>query len=309
MCFQLLLIFFVMVWDVVPADDNLDESTAIKKIELLGGKITRDESLPGRRVVGVDLHRSNRFNDKYVHLLKSFKNLTTLNICETAITDGGLKDIGEFKGLKLLWIDADEITVEGLNELKKSLPNTKVYDYNPDELNAANEIIRLGGFVARHAKQGRCPVTEVSFRANKKLNDSHLHLLSECISLTMLDASFTDITDGGLKDIGRMTNLSNLFLDGTDITDAGLKEISGLTNLTFLKLTNTKITDDGLTEIGGFTNLRRLILDDTNITDIGLNELVNLPLLRELEIRNNPNITDNGIAELKQSLPKLKIVR
>ena len=55
----------ILAASLVVADDNLDEAKAIKKIELLGGKVTRDEMLPGRPVIGVDLYGSKKFNDKH----------------------------------------------------------------------------------------------------------------------------------------------------------------------------------------------------------------------------------------------------
>src|SRR5579871_4291455 len=36
----------------------IDEEEALKRIELLGGKVTRDEKLPGRPVIGVDFSRA-----------------------------------------------------------------------------------------------------------------------------------------------------------------------------------------------------------------------------------------------------------
>ena len=64
MRFQLLLILFSLVGSVVLADDNLDELKTIQKIELLGGKITRDEELQGSPVVGISFNESKRFNGR-----------------------------------------------------------------------------------------------------------------------------------------------------------------------------------------------------------------------------------------------------
>ncbi len=78
------------------ADDNLDESKAIQKIEMLRGSVKRDETLPGRPVVRVTFfRRSKHFSGRYLHLLKSFKELNTL----TRITGTGLKQLSELKQL------------------------------------------------------------------------------------------------------------------------------------------------------------------------------------------------------------------
>ena len=90
-----LIAVVVLTASVVVPDDNLDESKAIGKIELLGGKVEGDESLPGRPVIGVDLHRSKRFSDKYLLLLNVFKNLESQELVGIKITDVGLKPLGE----------------------------------------------------------------------------------------------------------------------------------------------------------------------------------------------------------------------
>ena len=76
---------------VMIADDNASEvSKAIAKIELLGGKVERDDKLPDHPVVGVSFATRNNFNDKYLHLLKPIEaDLTTLDLLDASITDSG----------------------------------------------------------------------------------------------------------------------------------------------------------------------------------------------------------------------------
>ena len=113
MRFQIALIAVIVVAiSLVIADDKLDESKAIRKIELLGGMIARDETLPGHPVVGVDFQGSERFNEKYLHLLKPFARLKSLELVGIKITDTGLAEI---------------------SKLKQSFPNLKVYYDDPTE--------------------------------------------------------------------------------------------------------------------------------------------------------------------------------
>ena len=85
-------------WLVI-ADGNFDEAKMIEKIELLGGKVTRDETLLGHPVVGISFFQSSRLNDKYLHLLNAFENLTTLDLNDVQITNEGLVEIGKLQGL------------------------------------------------------------------------------------------------------------------------------------------------------------------------------------------------------------------
>ena len=48
----------VLTASTIVADDNLDESKAIAKIELLGGKITKDETSQGGAGIAVDFKKT-----------------------------------------------------------------------------------------------------------------------------------------------------------------------------------------------------------------------------------------------------------
>ena len=86
------------------AYDNSDEFKAISKVELLGGKVRREDNLPGRPVMEVIFQgsQSDKLNDKYLHVLKAFSSLTTLNLGGTRISDVGLNQIGELKSLRMV---------------------------------------------------------------------------------------------------------------------------------------------------------------------------------------------------------------
>ena len=88
MRFRLLTIVAVAASSVI-ADDTLDDAAAIKKIELLGGQVTRDETLPGNPVVEIDFRESKRLRDGHLHLLRTFTNLTSLNLCNPRLPSCG----------------------------------------------------------------------------------------------------------------------------------------------------------------------------------------------------------------------------
>src|SRR4051794_10449338 len=94
---QIILLFAVagISESILIGQEEINESSAIEKIELLGGRIERDETLPDRPVVSVSFNATNRFNDKYIHLLRAFTNLTKLDLSDATITDLGLKQIGK----------------------------------------------------------------------------------------------------------------------------------------------------------------------------------------------------------------------
>src|SRR5207302_796007 len=94
-----------------------DEASAVKAVEKLGGKVTRDDKLPGRPVIGVNLGHP-KVTDADLKELKNLKQLTSLNLGDKQVTDAGLKDMQELKQLTTLNLGDTKVTDAGLKELK-----------------------------------------------------------------------------------------------------------------------------------------------------------------------------------------------
>jgi internalin A len=125
------------------------EEAAVNAILKLGGEVTKDEKLPGRPVVHVQLSGagvtdsdlknlkelkdlwwlrlgSTQITDAGLKELKEFKGLQYLDLFCTQITDVGLKDLKELKGLQTLILILTQITDAGLKDLKQALPTTDI---------------------------------------------------------------------------------------------------------------------------------------------------------------------------------------
>ena len=140
------------------------EEKAVKAIESLGGKVTRDEKLSGRPVVEVNLG-GTKITDAGLKELKELKGLRALNLTSTQITDAGVKDLKELRGLRFLALNRTQITDAGLKDLK------------------------------------------------------------ELKGLEKLELWKTQITDAGLIDLKELKGLKFLCLAGTKISSAGLKDL------------------------------------------------------------------------------------
>ena len=57
------------------------------------------------------------------------------------------------------------------------------------------------------------------------------------------------VTDAGLKEVAKLTQLKGLYLEGTEITDAALKEVAKLKQLRFINLEDTKVTKAGVDQL------------------------------------------------------------
>src|SRR5947209_13191588 len=86
-----------------------DEASAVKAVEKLGGKVTRDDKLPGKPVIEVNLAGS-KVTDGGLKELKDLKHLTSLNLGWAKVTDVGLKELKELKQLTSLSITYTSVT-------------------------------------------------------------------------------------------------------------------------------------------------------------------------------------------------------
>ena len=132
------------------AHEPLDEARAIEKLELLGANVTRDDQLPERPVIEIDFQRSPRVNDKYLYLLRSFPNLTAINLNFTHVTDDGLREVRDLHGLTTLGLSNSRVTDAGLSELRGlarlttlDLSNTPITDFGLRQLQGLKNLKTL----------------------------------------------------------------------------------------------------------------------------------------------------------------------
>jgi hypothetical protein len=57
------------------------------------------------------------------------------------------------------------------------------------------------------------------------------------------------VTDAGLEQLAKLSQLQTLDLSDTDVTDAGLLRLHGLTQLRSLNVRNTKVAKAGMSKI------------------------------------------------------------
>jgi hypothetical protein len=165
-------------WYVKPIKNLTDEDLYALVAEL------KQHSIPG-----LSLLRCDQITDAGLANLKELKGLTRLDLSSTNITDAGLAHLKELKGLTTLNLGGTQINGDGLAHLK------------------------------------------------------------ELKGLTTLGLDDTRITDAGLAHLKELKGLTKLGLVGTQITDAGLANLKELKGLTELRLGFTQISDAGLKEL------------------------------------------------------------
>ena len=88
-------------------------------------------------------------------------------------------------------------------------------------------------------------------------------------------------------ELGRLSNLTDLYLDNNQLTGEIPSELGGLSNLKFLYLYNNRLTGEIPSELGGLSNLEVLDLDNNQLTGEIPPELGGLSNLRNLYLDNN----------------------
>src|SRR5262245_3500831 len=95
-----------------------DEAAAVKAIEKLGGRVTRDDNRPGKPVVAVNLFGA-KVTETGLKELKELKSLQALKLSGIKVTDVGLRELKELKSLQSLSLIDTQVTDAGLKELKQ----------------------------------------------------------------------------------------------------------------------------------------------------------------------------------------------
>ncbi len=170
------------------------------------------------------------------------------------VTDTGLKHLARFRNVKYLGIQSSLVTEEGVQALRRAIPNADIGCGNygkkgliASEANAVVEILQLGGrFSISRGQDPEKHVDSVHIFPGVRLTDSALARFSELPELRELRIDGPQITDAGMKHLKGMSKLERLMLNRNQVTDAGLEHLKGLAHLRSLTLYGTQVTDAGV---------------------------------------------------------------
>src|ERR1700693_4679610 len=160
-------------------------------------------------------------------------------------------------------------------------------DQDPDEWGEVRQLEDLGGKFERDAQAPGRPVTGV--RVTLFLDDQHF-------APRHPQGLFSDKDVPLLVGLRSLSHLNLYSPANTDpihlITDAGLRQIAKLTQLKQLEVCSPGISDEGVQALRGLTNLEELSLSyGEKLTGTGFKELAPLKKLTSLDVGANP-LTD-----------------
>jgi hypothetical protein len=129
------------------------------------------------------------------------------------------------------------------------------------------QALRKAGLIVNTLSQDQ-NLLEVSAVNAPKFSDKDIALLLPVAEqVTWLKLGGTQITDGGLKDLAKLKNLTKLHLEHTGVTDQGIAQIKSLPHLEYLNVIDTKIGDAGLKDIASIKGLRSIYVWQSAVTD------------------------------------------
>ncbi len=129
--------------------------------------------------------------------------------------------------------------------------------------------------------------------------------MPELQGLKELRVSATRAGDEALRAIGKMEQLEDLDIGMCRFTPVGLACLGDLP-LTHLNLYQSSADDQGMAEVAKITRLEKLILNGSAVTSAGLKYLLQLPRLREVDVRAL-KITAADVEQLRDRLPNCYI--
>ena len=262
-------------------------------VEDLGGSVERNAqgkvtsvSLRGTWVTDTDLRRLTRYPD-----------LSVLDLSLTHITDAGLQEIKNLKGITDFNLYfAEYVTDEGVAYIKdwKRLKRLNLH--------------------------------------GTKASDTALEHIAGINTLEFLDVGSTLMTDVGLERLTSLTNLRELTMGGNELGDAGLQALRQMPTLTYLDLSGrtgndknvwtVSMSNTGLQAVLALKNLRELRfscvsttvgiegkklgeVSTLSVTDKWLEQIKTLPKLERLKLQGCTRVDDQSVATLI-SMPALR---
>lgn len=141
-------------------------------------------------------------------------------------------------------------------------------------------------------------------------NDRGATGLSQCKTLTEIDASGTFLSDKGLKQLIKLKGLKRLSIGGSKVSKAGLAELARCKNLRILSLSNMRpLTNDHIASVAKIASLNELNLNKTDASPLLIRTLCkNHKNLKKVQIGECQKIGPNEVKLLSIEFPKTTFI-
>ena len=240
-------------------------------------------------IVCLDLSNS-RFGDADLDSLRGLPSLEMLILNDTPITDAGLKRLQQQSHPKLtkLWIAGTRITDEGL--------------YSVGQMAGLRDLA-LGDRITDAGLEKLLPLKNLEalwLGNNDNITDAGVRCVGRFSGLSALDVGSEKISDAGIAQLKDSKHIYDLRLRCQGMTDAGMAHLRGVRQLGFLQLESDRLTDAGMPTIRSFPRLVAFKLRGDQVTGAGLPHFRGFLGLRDLALCGK-RIGDEAIKHLKRN--------
>jgi serine/threonine protein kinase len=154
---------------------------------------------------------------------------------------------------------------------------------------------------------GRDDLDALSLRSKVFVwKNEHIKHTTQMKALKILDIkSNTDIDDDCIDDLNQLTNLRHLMISNTSLTGKGLARLRSLNQLESLYATRLVSMPAALAALSSKSAMYTLEMEGCHLQDNDMSKIATLPNLHQLDLNDNIELTDAGLAKLR-NLPKLE---
>lgn len=141
-------------------------------------------------------------------------------------------------------------------------------------------------------------VTSITL-SNNIFDENEILKLLRFAGLKRLELTGTEVTDETIAKLAPLQNLETLIVDRTRIQGKFLAKLSSNKSIRNLKLGHNDLQKKYLQELKKFPNLQSLTLNSNHLRDSDMAAIAACSHLRYLDISDNNDLTNAGIAQLK----------
>jgi hypothetical protein len=230
------------------------------------------------------------FNDEVVEQLTGLKNLDTLALTNSAITDAGVEKIVQsFPNLVELDLSSNTNMTGAAMKLIASLGKLERLTLLQNRFNDLN--------TRRLSKMPQ--LRAIDLRGNMEAGDMTLEVVGKLPHLTALKHRSTAVTDAGLAGLAESKTLESLLVQDFVITNESGPHLAKLSKLSSLEVFRCQgIGTDGVLALAGLPLTRLTLRDLPDVGDPALAVVAKLPRLKRLYLHELASLGDEGLRQL-----------
>ncbi len=224
------------------------------------------KTLPG--VTRVNLYYTEQIGDGALAAMKGWKQLRSLNLRGTKVTDAGLVQLA---GLPIetidvgysLFTDNGFDALVNLQQLKRlAVGGNKITDTGLNSVRLLPNLIELDMSGSQRTDSGMWAAT---------ITDRSIETIDSLQTIEILNLRGAKFTDPGFAKLSRLKSLKRIDLGETTLSEFGLAPLAKFPLLEHISLYNARKVTDGIVPVlAGLTNLRWVDLTGTGVTQKGL---------------------------------------